>query len=255
MTHRGPFQPLPFCNSVILFLWATVIALALVGQAKQHSANSLEAFGMTSQRSCQVDQQGWFSLGLRPDQQGRAAQGCDSQCQPWLWWPLNRGVPGAKGPWVIAAAEHKPWDSREDDTDVFGRLKETVAWEAAWKSEGSHEMPQALQDSLLQAQEWSLHISRKRSNHLRRLLVWTEYAPAQTGSKQEVEAGDAAKEEFRNLVPECRDDAKAAEFQHPCRDRNDSHTLMQCTVDSIYWSACVVYIHFSYLHTRSRLFG
>jgi len=28
--------------------------------------------------------------------------------------------------------------------------------------------------------------------------------------------------------------------QHPCRDRNDSHTLMQCTVDSIYCSTCVV---------------
>jgi len=25
-----------------------------------------------------------------------------------------------------------------------------------------------------------------------------------------------------------------AEFQHPCRDRNDSHTLIQCTADSIY---------------------
>jgi len=31
-----------------------------------------------------------------------------------------------------------------------------------------------------------------------------------------------------------------AEFQHPCRDRNDSHTLIQCTVDSIYCSTCVV---------------
>jgi len=35
-------------------------------------------------------------------------------------------------------------------------------------------------------------------------------------------------------------DFTGAEFQHPCRDRNDSHTLIQCTVDSIYWSACVV---------------
>jgi len=31
-----------------------------------------------------------------------------------------------------------------------------------------------------------------------------------------------------------------AEFQHPCRDRNNSHTLMQCTVGSLYCSACVV---------------
>ena len=31
-----------------------------------------------------------------------------------------------------------------------------------------------------------------------------------------------------------------AEFQLPCRDRNDSHTLMQCTISSLYCSACVV---------------
>jgi len=39
---------------------------------------------------------------------------------------------------------------------------------------------------------------------------------------------------------DCFQGTSNAEFQHPCRDRNDSHTLMQCTVNSIYWSACVI---------------
>jgi len=34
--------------------------------------------------------------------------------------------------------------------------------------------------------------------------------------------------------------SKVDEFQHPCRDRNDSHTLMQCTVSSLYCSTGVV---------------
>jgi len=46
-----------------------------------------------------------------------------------------------------------------------------------------------------------------------------------------------------------------AEFQHPCRDRNDSHTLIQCTADSPLLVCLCGYIHFSYLHTQSRLFG
>ena len=41
---------------------------------------------------------------------------------------------------------------------------------------------------------------------------------------------------------------RAAEFRHPCRDRNDSHTLKQCTVDSLYCSACVVIYIFPYLY-------
>jgi len=40
-----------------------------------------------------------------------------------------------------------------------------------------------------------------------------------------------------------------AEFQHPFRDRNDSHTLMQCTVNSLYCSACVVIYISPYLYT------
>jgi len=40
-----------------------------------------------------------------------------------------------------------------------------------------------------------------------------------------------------------------AKFQHPCRDRNDSHTLMQCTVNSLYCSTCVVIYIF---HTCTR---
>jgi len=38
----------------------------------------------------------------------------------------------------------------------------------------------------------------------------------------------------------CRFAESSAEFQHPCRDRNDSQTWMQCTVDSLYCSTCVV---------------
>jgi len=44
-----------------------------------------------------------------------------------------------------------------------------------------------------------------------------------------------------------------AEFQHPYRDRNDSHTLIQCTVDSIYWSACVV-IYIFHICTRDHTY-
>jgi len=44
-----------------------------------------------------------------------------------------------------------------------------------------------------------------------------------------------------------------AEFQHPCRDRNDSHTLMQCTVDSIYCSTCVV-IYIFHICTRDHAY-
>jgi len=45
-----------------------------------------------------------------------------------------------------------------------------------------------------------------------------------------------------------------AEFQHPCRDRNDSHTLMQCTVDSLYCSACVV-IYIFHICTRDHTYS
>jgi len=45
-----------------------------------------------------------------------------------------------------------------------------------------------------------------------------------------------------------------AEFQHPCRDRNDSHTLIQCTVDLIYWSACVI-IYFFHICTRAHAYS
>jgi len=45
-----------------------------------------------------------------------------------------------------------------------------------------------------------------------------------------------------------------AEFQHPCRDRNDSHTLMQCTVDSIYCSACLV-IYIFHICTRDDAYS
>ena len=44
------------------------------------------------------------------------------------------------------------------------------------------------------------------------------------------------------------------EFQHPCRDRNDSHTLIQCTVDAIYWSACVV-IYIFHICTRNHAYS
>jgi len=39
-----------------------------------------------------------------------------------------------------------------------------------------------------------------------------------------------------------------AEFQHPCTDRNDSHTLMQCTVSSLYCSTCVIIYIFISVH-------
>jgi len=45
-----------------------------------------------------------------------------------------------------------------------------------------------------------------------------------------------------------------AEFQCPCRDRNDSHTLMQCTVDSIYGSVCVV-IYIFHICTRDHVYS
>jgi len=44
------------------------------------------------------------------------------------------------------------------------------------------------------------------------------------------------------------------EFQHPCRDRNHSHTLIQCTVDSIYWSASVV-IYIFHICTRDHAYS
>jgi len=46
----------------------------------------------------------------------------------------------------------------------------------------------------------------------------------------------------------------AAEFQHPCRDRNDFHPLIQCTVDSIYCSACVV-IYIFHICTRDHAYS
>jgi len=46
----------------------------------------------------------------------------------------------------------------------------------------------------------------------------------------------------------------SAEFQHPCRDRNDSHTLIQCTADSIHCSACVV-IYIFHICTRDHAYS
>jgi len=45
-----------------------------------------------------------------------------------------------------------------------------------------------------------------------------------------------------------------AEFQHPCRNRNDSHTLMQCTVDSLYCSACMV-MYIFHIYTRDHAYS
>jgi len=45
-----------------------------------------------------------------------------------------------------------------------------------------------------------------------------------------------------------------AEFQHPCRDRNDSHILMQCTVSSLYCSTCVV-IYIFHICTRDHAYS
>jgi len=45
-----------------------------------------------------------------------------------------------------------------------------------------------------------------------------------------------------------------AEFQHPCRERNDSHTLMQCTIDLLYCSTCVV-IYIFHICTRNYAYS
>jgi len=46
----------------------------------------------------------------------------------------------------------------------------------------------------------------------------------------------------------------SAKLQHPCRDRNNSHTLMQCTVSSLYCSTCMV-IYIFHICTRDHTYS
>jgi len=55
------------------------------------------------------------------------------------------------------------------------------------------------------------------------------------------------------ILPMALPSSTIVEFQHPCRDRNDSHTLMKCTVSSLYCSACVV-IYIFHICTRDHAY-